>query len=132
MSECKKPLTIGVLNRVSQLADRKEGFKPDTIGYRSLVPLPEIISDVVGVGKKSKKVNGIYQDLIKKGGSEFEILLDKNYSELEKIALPEIVLAIKNVREQKVEPIAGYDGEYGVIKTLKEGQIKIPKQDSLL
>jgi len=129
---CKKPLTIGVLNRVEQLADRKPGFKLNTIGYKSLVPLPEIISEVVGVGKKSKKVNSIYQDLISKGGSEFEILLDKDYSDLKKIASPEIVLAIRNIREQKVKPIAGYDGVYGIIKIFKDGEIKKPTQKKLI
>lgn len=128
---CKKPLTIGVLNRIDQLADREVGFKLDSIPYKSIVPLPEIISEVVEVGKNSKKVQSIYEELIKKGGSEFEILLDKDYKELESITLPEIALAIQNVREQKVEPIAGYDGEFGIIKALKEGQIKKPAQDSL-
>jgi len=128
---CKKPLTIGVLNRVEELANRPEGFKPDTIGYKSLVPLAEIIADVLGQGKATKKVDAIYQDLIVKGGSEFKILLDLSLVELEKIAPPEIVLGIKNVREGKVEISAGYDGVYGVVKIFKEGEIKKPTQKSL-
>lgn len=129
---CKKPLTIGVLNRVYQLADRKEGFKPDTIGYKSLVPLQEIISDVLGQGKLTKKVDSIYRDLIAKGGSEFKILLDLSFEELRNFALPEIVYAIKNVREGKLEISPGFDGVYGVVKVFKEDVLKKPMQKSLL
>ncbi|MFA6410101.1 MAG: endonuclease Q family protein [Candidatus Buchananbacteria bacterium] len=128
---CKKPLTIGVVNQVEKLADRPEGFTPKTIGFKSLVPLPEIIASVVGVGKSSKKVTAIYQDLIAKGGNEFKILLDLSASELEKITTPDIVLAINNVRSGQVEISAGYDGVYGVVKVLKEGSIIKPKQKSL-
>jgi uncharacterized protein (TIGR00375 family) len=128
---CQKPLTIGVLNRVEVLADRSEGFKLDTIPYRSLVPLPEVVAEALDLGKASKKVSAIYEDLITKGGSEFKILLDLNYSELEKFCPAEIVLAIKNIRENKVKAIAGYDGVYGIIKAL-EGIEKIkPKQKTL-
>ncbi len=127
---CKKPLTIGVLNRVAQLADRPIGFKFDTIPFKSLVPLPEIIAEVLGVNKGSKKVSALYESLVSQV-SEFEILLDLDYSQLATIVLPELALAIKNVREQKVKAIAGYDGEYGIIKTLTEGQIKKPAQKSL-
>ena len=128
---CKKPLTIGVLNRVEVLADRPEGFKPDTIPYKSLVPLPEVIGETLGVSKASKKVNALYEDLIKQGGNDFRILLDLPYADLEKFAPPEIVLAIKNIREGKVRAIPGYDGEYGVIKALDEVEKIKPAQKSL-
>ncbi len=116
---CKKPLTIGVLNRVAALADRPEGFKPDTIGYKSLVPLAEIIAESYGVGKKSKKVQKTYFELIEKAGSEFGLLLDVADADLEKICGPEIALGIKNVSENNIRPIAGYDGIYGTIKVFK-------------
>jgi uncharacterized protein (TIGR00375 family) len=128
---CKKPLTVGVLYRVDELADRKEGFKPDTIGYKSLVPLAEIIAETLGVGLNTKKVNTAYQDLITKGGSEFKILLDIPFKELEKMTLPEIALAIKNVQEGKVQISAGYDGVFGKVKVFKEGDIKKPAQEAL-
>ncbi|MDX9893527.1 MAG: endonuclease Q family protein [Patescibacteria group bacterium] len=129
---CKKPLTVGVLNRVDQLADRPIGQLANAVPYKSIVPLPEIIAEVLGVGKGSKKVALLYDDLIAKLGSEFSILLDIEYHRLQEIMPPELVLAIKNVREQQVEPIAGYDGEYGIIKTLKPGQLKRPTQDKLI
>ena len=128
---CKKPLTIGVMNRVEQLADREEGFKPDTIGYKSLVPLPEIIAEALGVGRNTKKVDEVYQVLVNKGGSEFQVLLDLPVEELEKITLPEIALGIRNVREGKVQISAGYDGVFGKVKVFKEGETGKPAQESL-
>jgi uncharacterized protein (TIGR00375 family) len=128
---CKKPLTIGVVNRVEELADRPEGYKLNTVPFKSLVPLPEIIADVLEVGKGSKKVNAMYQDLIAKGGNEFRILIDLDEAQLDKICLPEIALAIKNVRAGKLEIKAGYDGVFGIVKVLKDAKKFKPEQKSL-
>ena len=44
--KCGKELTIGVLNRVEELADRKVGVKPkDWIPFRRLLPLSELIAN---------------------------------------------------------------------------------------
>lgn len=130
---CKKKLTIGVLNRVNQLADRKLGHKPNNaIPYKNVVPLQEIISESFGVGKQSKKVQTEYEKIVEVGGNEFKVLLDIPYKELQAITEPEIALAIQNVREDKVKPIAGYDGVYGIVKVFNEGQLKKPTQKSLI
>ena len=114
--KCGKPLTIGVLHRVKELADRKEPFLPPSgPGFKNLIPLAEIISQVLKVGKQSKKVENVYFDLIKKGGSEFNILLDLTKKELEKID-KKISEAIILVREGEVIKNPGYDGVYGEIK----------------
>ncbi len=117
---CKKPLTQGVLNRVEQLADREEGFIPENaIGYKSLIPLDEIISEIEGVGKKSKTVSKIYLDLVSNIGPELE-LLDKIPDAQLNSKLPEkIAEGIRKVREKQIEIIPGYDGEYGQIKIFK-------------
>ncbi|MEM4633606.1 MAG: endonuclease Q family protein, partial [Candidatus Anstonellaceae archaeon] len=45
---CRKPLTIGVLNRVEQLADRPEGFVPkNAVHFESLVPLKELLAEAL-------------------------------------------------------------------------------------
>lgn len=119
---CKKPLVIGVLNRVEELADRKSFKQEKFIPHKYIVPLAEILAEAYGYRKVSKKVQEIYEELVGKKGSEFEILLDMPYEELEKIVVPEVLEGIKNMREQNVKPVAGYDGVYGVIQTLKEGQ----------
>ncbi|MCX6742676.1 MAG: endonuclease Q family protein, partial [Candidatus Parcubacteria bacterium] len=65
---CKKPLTIGVLYRVDDLADRDEGELDKHIPYKSLVPLQEIIAEAYDVGKSSKRVQAEYFNIIKKAG----------------------------------------------------------------
>lgn len=131
--KCKKSITIGVMNRVDQLADRPEGFKLDTISYKSLVPLSEIIAESISKQKNTKAVDNIYFELIEKGGNEFKILLDLSEEELKKITSPEIVLAIMKVRESKVKVEAGYDGVYGKVFVFNQGEKDkfSPKQKSL-
>jgi len=115
--KCGLPLTIGVLHRVDDLADRPLGFKPkNAVDFKSLIPLPEIIGQIYGVGKKTKKVESEYKRMIKKAGNEFNILLNLNKEDLLKITIPEIVQAIFNMREGKVIKKPGYDGVYGKIK----------------
>ncbi len=130
---CGRPLTIGVLNRVEELADRPVGFKPEgAIPFKSSVPLNEIIADVLGMGTVAKQVLNEYQNLIKKFGNEFSILLNAPKSELENATLPEIAEGIIHVREGKVKIAPGYDGVYGKIKVFSEGEQKsISKQNTL-
>ena len=130
---CGKPLTIGVMNRVEELADRAEGFKPkNAIPFKSLVPLGEIIAESLGMGVSAKQVQLEYKNLIKKFGSEFKILLDATESELEFAALPEIAEGIIRVREGKVYIEPGYDGVYGKVKIFSRGEQKtISKQKTL-
>ncbi len=122
--KCKKSLVIGVMNRVEELAD-VSGVKTETktanrVPYKSLVPLPEIISDVFGVGASSKKVKGAYEDLIKKLGNEFYILIDAKLPEIEKNSSKEIADAIDRVRIGNIFIKPGYDGEFGVVKVFED------------
>ena len=113
--KCKKPLTKGVLYRVKELADysvNKINFKK-FISYRKIIPLQEIIAEVLEQGKNSKKVEKEYFNLIQQGKNEFNILLNLNHNELKKIASNEIVEIIKNMREEKIIINPGYDGVYG-------------------
>ena len=130
---CGRPLTIGVLNRVDQLADRPEGFKPNNaIPFKSLVPLSEIIADALGVATGTKQVEEEYKHLIKNFSNEFKILLEVPRSELETITLPEIAEGIARVREGKVDIEPGYDGVYGKIRIFSKGEPKtLSKQGTL-
>lgn len=115
--KCRKPVTVGVMNRVAQLADRKSGGKlAKVIPYKSLVPLAQIIGGALGVGVKSKAVKKEYDNLIKKFGSEFKILLEVELSKLAAETLPKIAEGIERVREGKLQIEPGYDGEYGKVK----------------
>ena len=69
---CGKKVTVGVLHRVEKLADRTEGTAPSGVPpYYSLIPLAEIIAETIGVGRASKAVDRVYQNLIEKLGNEF-------------------------------------------------------------
>lgn len=114
---CGKPLVIGVMNRVDELADRPMGGKPkQCIPYKNLIPLKEIIADALGVAKGAKKVNDEYFKLINEFGNEFGILLDADIKEIAKRTMPAIAEGIDKMRMGKVLLTPGYDGEYGKIK----------------
>lgn len=121
--KCGRPLTIGVLNRVAELADRPQGNRPQgAIPFRSMIPLEEIIADALGIGVISKRVREEYEKLINALGSEFSVLLDAERSVLEKATLPEIAEGIMRVREGRVHIEPGFDGEYGKIKIFEAGE----------
>jgi len=129
--KCGRKLTVGVLSRVDELADRKDGFvPPDAIPYKSLVPLREIIAEAIGIGPQTKGVEKQYQILIQKFSNEFNILLDVPLEELDKFTLPKIVQGIKRVRDGKLIIEPGYDGEFGKVKIFHEIEEK-EKQNKL-
>jgi uncharacterized protein (TIGR00375 family) len=115
---CKKPLVIGVLNRVEELADRPAGIKPKkSYLFVKLVELDKIIAEALGVkSRSSKKVKIEYDKLISKAGPELSILLDQPLAKLAQVTMPLIVEGIKRVREGKLEIKPGFDGQYGAIK----------------
>jgi uncharacterized protein (TIGR00375 family) len=114
--KCGKPVTVGVMNRLEQLADRPEGFRPEgAISYKNLIPLDEIIAEAKGVKKGSVAVEKDYMSALAQCGSEFDILLKIPQSELSKRLPERIAEAVARVREGRVTIKAGYDGEYGII-----------------
>jgi PHP family Zn ribbon phosphoesterase len=114
--ECGKPLTVGVQHRVSELADRPIGHKPATAGeFLSIVPLPEIMGEILGVGPKSKAVMSAVDDLVRTLGPELAILLELPIDELHRAKSPLLVEAITRLRDGQVIRDAGYDGEYSTI-----------------
>jgi len=119
---CHRPLTIGVLNRIQELATQPEGYKPEgAIPFKRLVPLQEVIADALDVMVASKQVGIEYDNLIKAFGSEFGVLLGPSLNELQNATQPRIAQGIINVREGKVTAIAGYDGVFGKIKVFGAG-----------
>lgn len=132
--KCRKSLTIGVMNRVDELSDRSddEAKQSGRIPYKNLVPLPEIIADALQVGVNSKAVRAEYDNLIKKLGSEFNILLNVSEEEIEKTSSARIATAITKVRSGDIHVKPGYDGEFGVVRVWGEGEGLVgPRQAGL-
>lgn len=123
---CDKPLTIGVLNRVNELTDKKEAVitPPSTAGkVINLVPLQEILSEIMQVGVSSKSVTFEYENLIKKLGSELSILNEIPVEEISKTHSPLLAEGISRLREGKVIKHPGFDGEYGTIKLFDKNEL---------
>ncbi|MCX5711111.1 MAG: endonuclease Q family protein, partial [Candidatus Omnitrophica bacterium] len=130
--KCGKPVTVGVMNRVDQLADRPQGFKPDnSIPFRSLIPLDEIIAEAKGMGKASQAVEREYRSAIAKFGTEFEITLRASKEDLLKQLPARIAEGVIRVREGRVSIKAGYDGEYGIINIFGEGEQEVKSEQQL-
>lgn len=118
---CNKRITVGVMHRVEDLADRKEGLIPNnSIPYRSLIPLEEIISEALERGIGTESVAREYERLIAEGGSEFRILLDLSRDDLSAFVPAKILDGIIRVREGRVKIAPGYDGVYGKIKIFED------------
>ncbi|MBW2526226.1 MAG: UvrD-helicase domain-containing protein [Deltaproteobacteria bacterium] len=123
--ECGKPVTVGVMHRVAELADRDEGNRAPTAGeVRSFVPLPEILGELRGVGPKSKTVQRTYEALLHDLGPELAILGSIPIADLRRVGGELFGEAITRLRAGKVIRQAGYDGEYGVIRLFEEAELE--------
>ncbi len=122
---CNRPLTIGVLNRIEELSDRKEGEKPqNTSSFYSIIPLKEVISEILKVGSGSKKVMFHYQRALRVLGSELAILNKINLSDIEMAGIPMLKEAVKRMREGNIHIYPGFDGEFGKINIFTENEKK--------
>lgn len=112
---CKKPLTIGVENRVEELTNQDIEKHKHRKPYYKLLPLHELIALVEASTLASKKTWAIYDEMIKNFGNELSILLDASESELlESFSkYKELIHLILKNREGKIKIKPGYDGEYG-------------------
>ena len=114
---CGKRLTVGVMNRVEELADRPEGYVPaKAIPALRTVPLEEIVAEALGVGVNTASVEKEYLRLVEKGGSEFDILLELSPEDLSTFASPALLEGILRVREGRLKITPGYDGVFGKIQ----------------
>jgi DNA helicase II / ATP-dependent DNA helicase PcrA len=126
---CGKPLTVGVMSRVAELADRPVGAAP--VGappFRSFVPLAEIMSEILGVGATSNKVQNTYESLISAIGPELFVLEHAAPDDIERKASPMLAEAVRRMRAGQVIREAGYDGEYGVIRLFTPDELANKKR----
>ncbi len=121
--ECGKPLTCGVLYRVQELASRPEGFVPENRhGYKRIIPLTDILSEIFEVGPKTKKVATYYNRAIEVLGPELPILTDLSYDAIEQARVPLLADAVMRMRNGDIRIDPGYDGEYGVVNIFEEAE----------
>ncbi len=117
---CGKPVTVGVLHRVERLADRPAARQPTgAADFENLIPLKEVLGQVLRVGPTSVKVNALYRRLLESFGNELSILRDLSLERLEP-EHPLVALALDHMRRGKVHIDPGYDGEYGTISLLAD------------
>lgn len=144
---CKKPLTIGVENRVIDLSytrigpedlvyiqnkagltfvyDKEKKRKP----FVSTVPLLEVTTEIAH-GSPTKGF-ALYEKAVSTLGSEFDILLRAPYDEIERVLGSQLKHAIQIIRERRVKIDPGYDGVFGKVQVFQEDEtIESKKNES--
>ena len=122
---CEKPLTLGVLHRVNELAARPANAELDGDGlvrgpehrptFRSLVPLRELLSFSLSVGPNTKTVDRHYEALVDEFVGELNVLTCAPFADLERVSGTRLAQAVVAVREGRVDVDPGYDGVYGTV-----------------
>jgi uncharacterized protein (TIGR00375 family) len=124
---CGQPVTVGVMHRVDALADRCDdhAHRPATAGaVSSLVPLPEILSEINGTGPASQAVERHYERLLGKLGAELPILDEAPIEDIVRADSSLLGEAVRRLRAGQVIREAGYDGEYGVIRLFEPAELR--------
>ena len=130
---CKRPITLGVMQRVEDLAQRADDTRRDEDGlihsddgrppFRSLVSLQEILSEAMGVGINTKRVQGACMSLVESLGSELDVLLSIPSGEVA-ATLPRfgqiVADGLERVRAGDVQVVPGFDGQYGAVRVWPE------------
>lgn len=118
---CGKKLTIGVMHRVEELADRESGdIPPGKITFKNLIPLNEIIAQATERSGNCKSVWETYFRFIHEFGNEYKILTEIPIPQLSNFTPERVSLGIKRMRNIRVKTIPGYDGSYGKIMLFDE------------
>ena len=118
---CGEPITVGVLSRVEDLADRAEGSHPEWAPpHWSLVPLADIISEIQQAGPKSGKVSHAYRTALERIGPELFILMASAPDEIAAAGIPLLAEAIGRMRAKRIEIRPGFDGQYGRVQIFSD------------
>ncbi len=114
---CGKPLTLGVLHRVEELATRPEGYRPDrSFPFYRLIPLDSLLAEIFRVGSQSKKIKQLYRALLERLGNELKILHDLDRENIASAGVPLLAEAIIRMRDNRVSFSPGYDGLFGTVQ----------------
>jgi DNA helicase-2/ATP-dependent DNA helicase PcrA len=121
---CGKPITVGVLSRVLDLADREEGKRPGgDPPFESLVPLDEVAGQSLGVGPATKRVRRLVEVLLERVGPELYCLRQAPIEDLSLAGGPLLAEAVRRVREGELTVEGGFDGQYGTVRIFEPGEI---------
>ncbi len=123
--ECGRRVTVGVSYRVEELGGRQvetwvgdDGLVHGDTGrppFRSMVPLREILSESLGFGVKTKRVAGVYNQLVERFGSELSALMEASVEEIGRVSDERTAAGIDRVRRGDICIEPGYDGVYGTV-----------------
>jgi DNA helicase-2/ATP-dependent DNA helicase PcrA len=127
--KCGRPLTIGVANRVEELADNPAGRRPEGASdFKKLVELDKIIAECLNIkSRQSKQVQAEYHKLIKALGSELYILIDAPLDKIKTASNGRVAEAIKRVRAGELIIRPGYDGRYGEVRIFADNEKEVQK-----
>jgi hypothetical protein len=107
------------------LSDRRQPQQPEGApGFHYIIPLPEILAEIKNASSSGNVVNRFFQQAISSFGNEFTLLTEVPVEDIKKQAGMLLAEAIQRMRAREVHPQGGYDGEYGIIKIFKEGEIE--------
>ncbi len=123
---CGKPVTVGVLNRVAQLANRAletPAPPPGRAGFHSLIPLKEILAEILGTGAQSRQVSRRYDEVLGRGVTELGLLLELPVPEVARLGGEALGEAVRRMRAGQVRVEPGYDGEYGLVRLFARGEL---------
>ena len=122
---CRKKITLGVMQRVEDLAAREVQTRIDERGfttadngrpsYKSLVALDQIIAESLGVGVNARRVRTEYMKLVDRLGSEISVLIDVSLADIEAVSGDRVTEGISRVRAGDIAIEPGYDGLYGKV-----------------
>lgn len=142
---CKKRLTVGVMQRVEDLATRsndelqiinnkgvtKSKAFPDRPGFRMLVQLEEIIAESLNSTVSSQKVKNEYQKLVTNLEPELKILTKTSLEQITKMAGEKLAEGISRVRQGKLKIKPGFDNTYGVVKIWNEDEDSLKQEEQI-
>jgi uncharacterized protein (TIGR00375 family) len=126
--KCGKKLTIGVMHRVEELADRDESARPPhRIPYQHLIPLNEVIAEAIEKTPECQSVWDIYFRLIHEFGNEQAVLTAAPIPDLARIQPERVSQGVDRMRKGAVRIAPGHDGFYGRVSLFEPD---LPEGDS--
>ncbi len=130
---CGRPVTVGVLNRVAELADRERiDERSARAPYTCLIPLKELLSEILGIGPNSKGVGNLYAQLVQNLGPELEILLRLPIENIREKGGEILAEGVGRMRHRRVYVKEGFDGEFGMVRVFREEELSSFENQELL